>query len=87
MSDSVEKYYELLEEGKLLNETPNQQAVGLIVEVIKAGNLDTLLKGVLELSLKNPHLTPRMVFEIVGEELRVGEVCNKEKQDKWNNQD
>lgn len=89
MSDSVKKYHELVEEGRLLNESPNQQAVGLITEIIRAaqcaGNLDILLKEVVKLSSKNPHLSPRMVFDIVSEEIKVDELCTKEKQVQWNN--
>lgn len=91
MSDSVKKYHELLEEGRLLNETPNQQAIGFIVEVVRAaqcaGNLNILLERVVRFSSKNPNLTPRMVFDIVSEEVKVDELCTKEKQEKWNNQE
>lgn len=91
MSDSIKKYHELVEEGRLLNETPQQQAIGLITEVIRAamcaGNLDTVLDRVVKMSLKNPNLTPRIVFDIVSEEMKVDELCSKEKQEKWNNQE
>ena len=91
MSDSVKKYHELLEEGRLLDQTPNQKAVGLIVEVVRAGqcaeNLNVLLDRVVKLSLQNPNLTPRMVFDIASEETKVDELCTKEKQERWNNQD
>jgi hypothetical protein len=91
MSDSIKKYHELLKEGRLLNETPNQRAVGLIVEIIRAAqcaeNLDILLEKVVKFSSKNPRLTPRVVFDIVSEEIKVDELCTPEKQEKWNNQD
>lgn len=91
MSDSVKKYHELLEEGRLLNETPNQKAVGLITEIVRAavcaGNVDILLDKVVKLSTKNPNLTPRMVFDIVSEETKVDELCTPQKQKKWNNQE
>lgn len=91
MSDSVKKYHELVEEGRLLNETPNQKAISLIVEIIRAAqcaeNLDMLLEKVVKLSLQNPRLTPRAVFDIVSEEIKVDELCTKEKQEKWNNRE
>lgn len=91
MSDSVKKYHELVEEGRLLDETPNQRAVGFIVEIIRAAqcaeNLDMLLEKVVKFSSKNPRLTPRVVFDIVSEEIKVDELCTKEKQEKWNNRE
>lgn len=91
MSDSIKKYHELVEEGRLLNQTPNQRAINLITEVVRAalcaGNLDILLEKVVQMSLKNPNLTPKTVFDIVSEEVKVDELCTKEKQEKWNNQE
>lgn len=91
MSDSIKKYHELVEEGRLLNQTPNQKAISLITEVVRAavcaGNLDILLEKVVQMSLKNPNLTPKTVFDIVSEEIKVDELCTKEKQEKWNNQE
>lgn len=91
MSDSIKKYHELLQEGRLLNETLNQRTVGLITDIIRAascaGNLDILLEKTVQMSLKNPNLTPRMVFDIVSEELKIDELCTKEKQEKWNNRE
>ena len=91
MSDSIKKYHELVEEGRLLNQTPNQKSISLILEVVRAavcaGNLDILLEKVVQMSLKNPNLTPKTVFDIVSEEIKVDELCTKEKQEKWNNQE
>lgn len=91
MSDSIKKYHELVEEGRLLNQTPNQKSISLITEVVRAavcaGNLDILLEKVVQMSLKNPNLTPKTVFDIVSEEIKVDELCTKEKQEKWNNQE
>ncbi len=91
MSDSIKKYHELVEEGRLLNQTPNQKSISLIIEVVRAavcaGNLDILLEKVVQMSLKNPNLTPKTVFDIVSEEIKVDELCTKEKQEKWNNQE
>jgi hypothetical protein len=91
MSDSVKKYHELIQEGRLLNESSNQRAVGLIVEVVRgavcAGNLDILLERVVKFSQNNPDLTPRTVFDIMSEETKVDELCTKEKQKRWNNQE
>lgn len=91
MSDSVKKYHELLEESRQLLQTPNQKAIGLIVEIIRAaqcsGNLDILLDRVVKFSFKNPGIPPVTVFDIMGEETKVDELCTKTKQDKWNNQE
>ena len=91
MSDSVKKYHELVEEGRLLNESPNQQAIQLITEVIRAamcaGNLDIVLDRAIKMSTKNPNLTPRIVFDIVSEEMKVDELCTPQKQQQWNNQE
>jgi len=91
MSDSIKKYHELVEEGRLLNETPQQQAISLITAVVRAamcaGNLDIVLDRVVKMSLKNPNLTPRVVFDIVSEEMKVDELCTPKKQQKWNNQE
>ena len=79
MSDSVAKYYELLQEGKLTHQSVNHKAVQLISQIVAAshsvGNLDTLLSKVDRLSSQNPNLSPTMVFDIVSEEMKVDEVC------------
>ena len=91
MSDSIKKYHELVEEGRLLTQSPQQQAIQLITEVVRAamcaGNLDIVLDRVVKMSTKNPNLTPRVVFDIVSEDMKVDELCTPQKQQQWNNRE
>jgi hypothetical protein len=91
MSDSVAKYHELLQEGRLLQNSPHQKSIGTIVEIVRAAmvaqNLDVVLKKVVSLSLQNPEMSPATVFSIVSVEAKVDELCTPQKQKQWNNQD
>lgn len=91
MSDSVKKYHELLQEGRTLDSTYNQISTMTIIEILRAsdcaGNMKVLLERATEISKKGPNLTPATVFQIAGEEVKVDELCTKEKQEKWNNQE
>jgi len=91
MSDSVKKYHELFEEGRLIDSTTNQISTMTIIEIIRAsdvaGNLRHLLKAATDISRKGPNLSPATVFQIAGEEAKVDELCSKEKQEQWNNQE
>lgn len=91
MSDSIKKYHELLEEGKALTATANQRSTMTIIEILRAsdcaGNMKTLLERATDICKKGPNLSPATVFQIAGEEVKVDELCTKEKQEKWNNQD
>lgn len=91
MSDSVKKYHELLQEGRTIDSTYNQISTMTIIEILRAsdcaGNMKVLLERATEISKKGPNLTPATVFQIAGEEVKVDELCTKEKQEKWNNQE
>jgi hypothetical protein len=91
MSDSAKKYYELLEEGRIVNNTQNQTSTMTIVEILRAsdcaGNIKTLLERVTEITKKGLNLTPATAFQIAGDEVKVDEVCTPEKQKQWNNQE
>jgi hypothetical protein len=91
MSDSVKKYHELFQEGRSINNTTNQVSVMTIIEILRAsdcaGNLKHLLQIATDISKKGPNLSPSTVFQIAGEEVKVDELCTKEKQSKWNNQE
>ena len=91
MSDSVKKYHELLQEGRTIDSTYNQISTMTIIEILRAsdcaGNIKVLLERATEISKKGPNLTPATVFQIAGEEVKVDELCTKEKQEKWNNQE
>ena len=91
MSDSVKKYHELLEEGRSIDSTTNQISTMTIIEVLRAsdcaGNLKHLLRVATDISRKGPNLSPATVFQIAGEEAKVDELCSKEKQEQWNNQE
>ena len=91
MSDSVKKYHELLEEGRLIDSTTNQISTMTIIEVLRAsdcaGNLKHLLRVATNISKNGPNLSPSAVFQIAGEEVKVDELCTPQKQQQWNNQE
>lgn len=91
MSDSIKKYQELLEEGRKFTTTQHQTSTMIIVEILRAsdcaGNMKTLLEKATDICKKGPNLTPATVFQIAGEEVKVDELCGKEKQRQWNNQE
>lgn len=91
MSDSVKKYHELLQEGRTLSSTYNQISTMTIIEILRAsdcaGSTKVLLERATDICKKGPNLTPATVFQIAGEEVKVDELCTKEKQEKWNNQE
>lgn len=91
MSDSVKKYHELLQEGRTIDSTYNQISTMTIIEILRAsdcsGNMKVLLERATDICKKGPNLSPATVFQIAGEEVKVDELCTKEKQEKWNNQE
>lgn len=91
MSDSIKKYEELLEEGRKFTTTTHQKSTMTIIEILRAsdcaGNMKTLLEKATDICKKGPNLTPATVFQIAGEEVKVDELCTKEKQRQWNNQE
>lgn len=91
MSDSIKKYEELLEEGRKFTTTAHQKSTMTIIEILRAsdcaGNIKTLLEKATDICKKGPNLTPATVFQIAGEEVKVDELCSKEKQRQWNNQE
>ena len=91
MSDSIKKYHEIVQEGRVVSATHNQSSTMTIIEILRAsdcaGNLKLLLEKATEICKKGPNLTPATVFQIAGEEVKVDELCTPEKQKQWNNQD
>ena len=91
MSDSIKKYHEIVQEGRVVSATHNQSSTMTIIEILRAsdcaGNLKILLERATEVCKKGPNLTPATVFQIAGEEVKVDELCTPEKQKQWNNQD
>ena len=91
MSDSIERYHELLKEGRSIDNTAHQISTMTIIEILRAsecaGNLKHLLETATNVCRKGPNLTPATVFQIAGEEVKVDELCTQEKQNKWNNQE
>lgn len=91
MSDSVKKYHELLQEGRTIDSTYNQISTMTIIEILRAsdcaGNMKVLLERATDICKNGPNLSPATVFQIAGEEVKVDELCTKEKQEKWNNQE
>ncbi len=80
-----------MEEGKSLSTTHNQTSTMTIIEILRAsdcaGNMKVLLERATDICKKGPNLSPATVFQIAGEEVKVDELCSKEKQEQWNNQD
>ena len=91
MSDSIKKYHEIVQEGRVVSTTHNQSSTMTIVEILRAsdcaGNLKLLLEKATEICKKGPNLTPATVFQIAGEEVKVDELCTPEKQKQWNNRE
>ena len=89
MSDSIKKYQELLEEGRTFTTTTHQKSTMTIIEILRAsdcaGNMRVLLERATDICKKGPNLSPATVFQIAGEEAKVDELCGKEKQEQWNN--
>lgn len=88
MSDSVKKYHELVEDGKIPAIPHNRVSTMTIVGILRnsnyIGNLEELLDRVVEISKKFSDLSPATVFQIASEE---SEYYTSEKQGQWNNQD
>jgi hypothetical protein len=49
--------------------------------------MELLLERAANISKKGPYITPTTVFQIAGQEVKVDELCGKEKQRQWNNQE
>jgi hypothetical protein len=47
--------------------------------------MKSLLERATDICKKGPNLTPATVFQIAGDEVKVDELCGKEKQEQWNN--
>ena len=81
MSDSIAKYYELMEKETASLQSEHQRSVRVIVEILQASKKaklrGTLLKQVVKISQEGPHLTPGMVFQIAADIVKVDELCNK----------
>lgn len=81
MSDSITKYYELIESETSKLRSEHQSSVLTIVEILQASKKaklrGTLLRQVLKISQEAPHLTPATVFQIAADVVKVDELCNK----------
>jgi hypothetical protein len=81
MSDSITKYYELVEKETASLQSEHQRSVKAIVEILQASKKaklrGTLLKQVIKVSQEGPHLTPGTVFQIAADIVKVDELCNK----------
>jgi len=81
MSDSIAKYYELMEKETASLQSEHQRSVKSIVEILQASKKaklwGALLKQVVKISQEGPHLTPGMVFQIAADIVKVDELCNK----------
>jgi TATA-box binding protein (TBP) (component of TFIID and TFIIIB) len=81
MSDSIAKYYELVEKETSSLQSEHQRSVKNIVEILQASKKaklrGALLKQVIKVSQEGPHLTPGTVFQIAADIVKVDELCNK----------
>jgi len=81
MSDSIAKYYELVEKETSSLQSEHQRSIRSIVEILQASKKaklrGALLKQVVKISQEGPHLTPGTVFQIAADIVKVDELCNK----------
>jgi TATA-box binding protein (TBP) (component of TFIID and TFIIIB) len=81
MSDSIAKYYELVEKETSSLQSEHQRSVKNIVEILQASKKaklrGALLKQVVKISQEGPHLSPGTVFQIAADIVKVDELCNK----------
>ena len=79
--NSADKYRELVQDQNFTHESPQQRGVSIICEIIQAAAkgdmvVDLINKAV-EISKSSAQLSPVVVFQIAGDEMKVEEVCNK----------
>lgn len=83
MSDSVSKYFELIEQETQQLQSEHQRGVKTIVEILQASKKakmrSNLLKQVLKVSGEAPQLSPVTVFQIAADEVKIDELCGKPK--------
>jgi hypothetical protein len=88
MSDSIAKYHDLVEQGRISSDRlntiwTNQANTKAICEVVHAATqadlVQELLNKVLEISKDGPNLTPSAIFQIAADVVKVDELCNKNK--------
>jgi hypothetical protein len=83
MSNSVSKYFELVEKETELLQSEHQRGVTRIVEILQGAKQakmrSDLLKQVLKVSKEAPGLSPVTVFQIAADEVKIDELCNKVK--------
>jgi hypothetical protein len=86
MSDSVAKYHDLVEQGRISSDRlntiyANQASTQVICEIMQAATtadlVQELLNKVLEISKQGPNLTPSAVFQLAADVVKVDELCNK----------
>ncbi len=81
MSDSITKYYELIESETSCVQSEHQRSVNTIVQILQASKKaklrGALLRQVVKISQQGPHLSPGTVFQIAADVVKVDELCNK----------
>lgn len=81
MSDSIAKYYELVNDSTVPVSSEHQTSIRSIVEILQASKKaklrGVLLKHVLKISKEAPHLSPSTVFQIAADVIKIDELCNK----------
>jgi hypothetical protein len=81
MSDSVTKYYELMEKETSVVSSEHQRSILSIVEILQASKKaklrSALLKQVLKISKDAPNMNAVTVFQLAADIIKVDELCNK----------
>ena len=81
MSDSITKYYELMEKETSEVSSEHQRSVLSIVEILmaskKARLRGELLKQVLKISKDAPSMNAVTVFQLAADIIKLDQLCNK----------
>lgn len=79
MSNSLSKYFELIEQNATVPKSDHQRGVAAIVEILQAAKKakmrSNLLRQVLRISSEAPQLSPTTVFQIAADEIKIDELC------------
>jgi hypothetical protein len=84
MSDSIKKYYELLEEGALTqpnspNHTSTMTILNTLSQLHDVDSLQLFIEKATHISKSGKNLTPATVFQIAHNELTVCQLCTPKK--------
>jgi hypothetical protein len=79
MSDSISKYYELMEKDTTVETSPEQKTMNILRDIIlcsyKTKTIKSLMNKSHELSQKHSNLPALACIQIAADELKVDELC------------